>query len=59
MREINSETKFTDGQTVFVKSNPGRKVTIRRYYKRIYYCRPAEGGDEEFAFFADEISAVL
>lgn len=56
MNEPISDCKYFDGQYVFAKVNPGQKLIVRRYYKRIYYCRAVDGSEKEYAFFESEIS---
>ncbi|WPR75811.1 hypothetical protein [Algoriphagus sp. NG3] len=49
-------TKFKAGQTVFAKVAPEVKLIIRRYYKRIYYCKFADDPQKkELALFGREI----
>ncbi len=34
----NPNNKYKEGETVYARTNPDLKLTIRRYLKRIYYC---------------------
>lgn len=36
------DNKYQIGDTVYAKSNPKIKLTVRRYIRRIYYCTVAE-----------------
>ena len=56
MNEPIIDSKYFDGQCVYSNENPGQKLLIRRYYKRIYYCRTVDGSEKEYAFFEREIS---
>ena len=57
MKQPSLDSKYIDGQLVYAKVNPSRKLIIRRYYDRIYYCRDADGSEKEYAFFEREISS--
>ncbi|CAG5068560.1 hypothetical protein DYBT9623_01291 [Dyadobacter sp. CECT 9623] len=59
MQQTISDQRFTEGQFIFAKSNPDQKLVIRRYYKRIYYCRAAYGGEKEYPLFESEIIAAI
>ncbi len=57
MKQPSLDSKYIDGQRVYAKVNPARKLIIRRYYDRIYYCREVDGSEKEYAFFEREISS--
>ena len=48
MNEPIFDNKYFDGQCVYVNENPGQKLVIRRYYKRIYYCRAVDGSENDY-----------
>jgi len=52
------ENKFQEGEIVCAKTNPRLKLIIRRYLKRIYYCR-VQGAPEqkEQVYFERELIA--
>lgn len=33
------ENKYKEGEEVYAKVNPSRKLIVRRYVDRIYYCK--------------------
>jgi len=57
MKQLSFDSKYINGQQVYAKINPSRKLIIRRYYDRIYYCRDSDGSEKEYAFFESEISS--
>lgn len=36
------ENKFQEGDFVYAKTDPTLKLVVRRYLKRIYYCKMRE-----------------
>ncbi|GGG23078.1 hypothetical protein [Pontibacter amylolyticus] len=36
------ENKYPEGSIVYAKVNPGLKLAVRRYARRIYYCTNLE-----------------
>lgn len=47
---------FKEGEEVYAKVNPTQKLIIRRYLKRIYYCRfPDQPDRKELVFFEREL----
>lgn len=56
MKQPILDSKYIDGQRVYAKINPSKKLIIRRYYDRIYYCRDVDGSEKEYAFFERELS---
>jgi hypothetical protein len=48
--------KYNPGDEVFAKVNPGLKLVIRNYIKRIYYCTIQEDPQhEELVYFEREL----
>ena len=53
------ENKYKEGDVVFSKMDPTLKLVIRRYVKRIYYCKIQEDpGRKELVYFERELMAV-
>ncbi|WP_276499861.1 hypothetical protein [Pontibacter litorisediminis] len=51
------ENKYPEGSTVYAKANPGVKLAVRRYVKRIYYCTDLEHPKEkEHVYFERELT---
>lgn len=50
------EIKYLAGTTVFAKVIPTRKLTVRRYAKRIYYCTvPVNTLDRDQVYYEREL----
>jgi hypothetical protein len=50
------ENKYKEGEEVYAKINPSRKLIIRRYVDRIYYCKIKEDPTlKELVYFEREI----
>jgi len=53
------ENKYKEGAVVFSKMDPTLKLVVRRYVKRIYYCKIQEDpGRKELVYFERELMAV-
>ncbi len=53
---VGQENKFKPGDTVYAKANPGVKLIVRLYNRRIYYCKLAEDPEKkEVVFFEREL----
>lgn len=51
------ENKYKEGDIVFAKENPTRKLIIRRYVDRIYYCKIQEDDSaKELVYFERELT---
>ncbi|MGB3183521.1 MAG: hypothetical protein WBB45_19180 [Cyclobacteriaceae bacterium] len=49
--------KYSPGEIIFSKVDPGVKLKIRRYVNRIYYCRFVDDPDrKEVVLFEREIA---
>lgn len=49
--------KYSPGEIIFSKVDPGVKLKIRRYVSRIYYCRFVDDPDrKEVVLFEREIA---
>ncbi len=52
------ENKYKEGDVVYSKIDPTLKLVIRRYVKRIYYCKIQEdAGRKELVYFERELMA--
>ena len=52
------ENKYKEGDIVSAKTNPGLKLVIRRYIKRIYYCKIQKAPNQkELVYFERELMA--
>jgi hypothetical protein len=52
----NGENKYKNGDFVVEKMHPSRKLVIRRYVDRIYYCRDTAVRDgNDLVFFEREL----
>ena len=50
------ENKYKEGEIVCAKVDPHRKLLIRRYVDRIYYCKVLDDSDQkEFAYYEREL----
>lgn len=50
------ENKFKEGETIYAKADPSRKLVIRRYVDRIYYCQVKEDpAQKELVYFEREL----
>lgn len=50
------ENKYKEGDVVFAKENPSKKLVIRRYVDQIYYCKLAEDlHAKELVYFEREL----
>jgi hypothetical protein len=50
--------KFSDGETVFERINPGQKLMVRRYVNKIYYCMVEDFPNrKDLVFFERELMA--
>lgn len=50
------ENKYEAGNIVYAKSDPDVKLVVRRYLKRIYYCKFYDEPDrKELAMFEREL----
>ena len=53
------ENKYKEGDVVSSKMDPTLKLVIRRYVKRIYYCKIQEDpGRKELVYFERELMEV-
>lgn len=49
---------YKEGTFITAKAAPDRPLVINRYYKRIYYCRPAGDLSHKFlAYFERELAS--
>jgi hypothetical protein len=54
-----TENTYQEGEIVFAKTNPGLKLKIRRYVRRIYYCRVLGAPEQkEQVYFERELMAA-
>lgn len=54
----NNDNIYQVGSTIFAKENPALKLTIRKYYQRIYYCVDASNPThKERVYFERELIA--
>ena len=54
------ETKFNDGEVVFEKIRPDRKLSIRRHAANVYYCRAEDDPKgKDLVFFERELVTGL
>lgn len=54
------ENKFKDGEVVFERIRPGRKLSIRRYAANVYYCRAEDDPKgKDLVFFERELVTGL
>ena len=52
------DNKYKEGQTVHSVKNPKEELVIRRYAKRIYYCKIKNDPDaKEKVFFERELES--
>jgi hypothetical protein len=52
------ELIFPEGSVVYAKVNPGLKLMVRRYAKRIYYCTaPEQPSQRELVYFGRELTS--
>jgi hypothetical protein len=52
------ENKYKEGDVVYSKIDPTLKLVIRRYVKRIYYCKiQKDPGRKELVYFERELMA--
>lgn len=52
------ENKYKDGQVVFAIENPSRKLIVRRYAARLYYCKIQDSPDlDELVYYERELSS--
>jgi len=52
------ENKYNEGEIVYAKINPTLKLVIRRYVKRIYYCKVQEDPSrKDLVYFERELMA--
>jgi len=50
------ENMYKEGDVVYSKTDPTLKLVIRRYVKRIYYCKIQEDpGRKELVYFEREL----
>jgi len=50
------ENKYQEGEIVCAKTDPTLKLIIRRYVKRIYYCKVQQNPDQkELVYFEREL----
>ncbi|MEJ8803893.1 hypothetical protein [Pontibacter sp. H249] len=53
------DNNFPIGSDVFAKVNPGLKLTIRQYLKRIYYCTvKGNSSQKDLVYFERELIPV-
>ncbi|MFB9862257.1 hypothetical protein [Rufibacter immobilis] len=51
------ENIYPEGSTVFANVNPGQKLVVRRFVKRIYYCTvQGNPGLKEQIYYERELS---
>ncbi|PVY38094.1 hypothetical protein [Pontibacter virosus] len=51
------ENKYPEGSIVYAKVNPGLKLAVRRYAKRIYYCTNLEHPlEKELVYYERELT---
>ncbi|KAA3439709.1 hypothetical protein [Rufibacter hautae] len=51
------ENLYLPGTVVFARVNPGLKLVVRRFAKRVYYCTVQENpAQKELVYFEREIS---
>ena len=53
----NTTGKFKEGEAVFENVNPSRKLLVRRYLDRIYYCRTESPPLKDVVFFERELTS--
>jgi hypothetical protein len=54
------ENQYPKGSSVYARVNPGVKLTVRRYAKRIYYCTVQENpSHQELVYFERELTGVV
>jgi hypothetical protein len=53
------ENKFKEGDFVYAIANPTRKMVVRRYFPRIYYCTVVEDPGKELVFFERELTSNM
>ncbi|UZR96763.1 hypothetical protein [Chondrinema litorale] len=54
--KIEIDNKFKEGDVVFSKKDTSLKLIVRRYTKKIYYCKfPDEPNRKELVFFEREL----
>ena len=50
------DNKFKEGDVVCAKENPAKKLIVRRYVDRIYYCKVKDDPNaKEFVYFEREL----
>ena len=50
------ENRYKEGEVVRVKVNPNKKLIVRRYVDRIYYCKIQEAPDhKDLVYFEREL----
>ena len=48
--------KYKEGETVYAKTNPGQRLTVKRFLDQIYYCRITNEPDKkDLIFFEEEL----
>jgi hypothetical protein len=53
---IKDDNIYREGTVIAAKADPGLKLTIVRYYQRIYYCAVVNEPDRKhFAYFEREL----
>ena len=53
-----TEKRFKEGEVVRAKEDPSRKLVIRRYVDRIYYCKVQQDpSHRELVYFDRELMA--
>jgi hypothetical protein len=57
---INNDNIYKIGSLVTSRDNPSRKLVIRQYYQRIYYCSIVESPEvKELAYFERELMNLV
>ncbi len=50
------ENKYKEGDVVYAKENPEKKLVVRRYVDRIYYCKVQDDATaKELVYFEREL----
>ncbi len=53
---MENENKYKSGDVVYAKVDPKLKLVVRRYVKRIYYCKIKDKPEaKELVFFEREL----
>jgi hypothetical protein len=53
-----NENKYKDGQVVYAIADPSRKLIVRRYASRLYYCKIQDSpASDELVYYERELTA--